>query len=44
MPYRRALRDLSKEFLQVFVQDQGTHDSAVDASVALDLVILKAKR
>ena len=34
---------LTKTHFGTFIQDEGTHDSAIDAKAALDLVRLKVK-
>ena len=44
-PYKRALRNLTSEYLQRIIQeDVGGHDSKEDALAALDLMKYKVKQ
>jgi DNA polymerase III epsilon subunit-like protein len=43
LPYKSSLRHLARSFLRRTIQD-GEHDSAVDATAAMDLVLLKVEK
>lgn len=43
LPYKRALKTLMQEYLQIIIQEDSGHDSKEDASASLKLVFWKLK-